>query len=162
MRFRGQLLFLAIVVPTSSLPAIPAGAQWRIDGVPLCTAASNQFTPVAIPDGAGGAIITWFDYRGGSADIYAQHVLTSGMLDPTWPANGLAVCAAAGGQYAPAIVGVQVLDAADIQFGRLNDASGRGHGVRWHVRKRTKFDGCRRRRWRNFAGAGAIVRIADW
>src|SRR5512134_1478085 len=104
VRLRSQLLFLAIALLTSSLRSVPADAQWRIDGAPLCTAPSNQFTPVAIPDGAGGAIVAWYDYRSGGADIYAQHVLPSGVSDPTWPANGRVVCAAAGGQYAPAIV----------------------------------------------------------
>ncbi len=82
----------------------PAGAQWRLDGAPVCTAPSNQFTPVGVADGAGGAIVAWFDYRSGSPDIYAQHVLPSGAVDPAWPADGRALCTASGGQYSPVIV----------------------------------------------------------
>jgi hypothetical protein len=31
-------------------------------------------------------------------DVFAQHVLASGALDPAWPSSGRAVCAAAGSQ----------------------------------------------------------------
>jgi len=56
-------------------------------------------------DGAGGAIITWSDLRSGTdSDIYAQHVLASGLVDPGWPVDGRAICTAAGDQSSPAIV----------------------------------------------------------
>jgi hypothetical protein len=59
-----------------------------------------------VSDGAGGAFATWVDYRDSSAtqgDIYAQHILGAGTLDPSWPANGLAVCASPHDQTLPAI-----------------------------------------------------------
>ncbi len=37
--------------------------QWTTDGVPVSTAAYSQYEPQIIPDGRGGAIITWYDYR---------------------------------------------------------------------------------------------------
>jgi hypothetical protein len=53
----------------------PSGAAvWASDGVPLCYAPNYQWTPLAVPDGAGGAIVTWRDLRSGDWDIYAQHV----------------------------------------------------------------------------------------
>ena len=56
-------------------------------------------------DGAGGAIVVWYDYRsGGSNNIYAQHVLASGAVDPAWPADGRALCTAANNQHYPQIV----------------------------------------------------------
>ena len=67
-------------------------------------------------DGAGGAIVTWqqdirtvlemkSDYRvGEKLDIYAQHVLASGQVDPAWPADGRALCTAANNQYRPIII----------------------------------------------------------
>src|SRR5205814_1078934 len=79
---------------------------WPANGSALCTAANSQYSPAIIADGAGGAIVTWYDYRGGiKYDIYAQHVLASGAVDPAWPADGRALCTAAGDQDFPAIVG---------------------------------------------------------
>ena len=48
--------------------------QWTADGVAICTATGDQGSPQIISDGAGGAIITWQDYRSGNYDIYAQFV----------------------------------------------------------------------------------------
>jgi hypothetical protein len=78
---------------------------WPTDGRALCTALNSQYSPVITADGAGGAIVGWYDYRGGiKYDIYAQHVLASGAVDPAWPNDGRALCTAAGDQDFPAIV----------------------------------------------------------
>jgi predicted nucleotidyltransferase len=71
---------------------------WPADGRALCTAEGAQTGPQVVPDGAGGAIVAWQDDRAGNSDIYAQHVLASGAVDPAWPADGRAVCSVAGGQ----------------------------------------------------------------
>jgi len=77
--------------------------QWTADGVALCTAAGEQAVFSIIPDGAGGAITAWRDYRGGSDyDIYCQRVSQSG--SPLWTGNGVALCTATGDQYDPALV----------------------------------------------------------
>ena len=77
--------------------------QWTADGVALCTAANNQLYPVIAPDGAGGAIVVWFDYRSGTnSDIYAQRVNAAGA--PQWAADGVALCSAASDQLSPTIV----------------------------------------------------------
>jgi len=84
---------------------------WPVNGRAIVTAPGLQgVTIVTLPmpmvsDGAGGAIIGWADYRSGAWDVYAQHVLASGAVDPLWPVNGMAVCAAAGDQYYPFAVG---------------------------------------------------------
>src|SRR5947208_9826454 len=81
------------------------GQDWPIAGRLVCGASGSQSAPRIVADGVGGAIITWQDSRSPSgSDIYAQHVLASGSLDPAWPVNGLAVCTAAGNQLTPAIV----------------------------------------------------------
>ena len=78
---------------------------WPADGRALCTAANSQYSPAIIVDGAGGAIVTWYDYRGGiTYDIYAQHVLASGAVDPVWPVDGRALCTAANSQDYATIV----------------------------------------------------------
>lgn len=78
---------------------------WPVDGRALCTASANQQSVSMVSDGAGGAIITWMDYRGFvDADIYAQHVLVSGVVDPAWPVDGRALCTASLDQTYPRIV----------------------------------------------------------
>jgi len=74
--------------------------QWTTDGVALCTAAGDQQYPAIVSDGAGGAIVTWEDYRSGSNyDIYAQRVNASGAVQ--WTTNGVALCTATGNQGVP-------------------------------------------------------------
>jgi hypothetical protein len=57
--------------------------------------------PAITPDGAGGAVVTWYDNRSGNNDIYVQRVNASGAAQ--WTANGVAVCTAAGTQWLSAI-----------------------------------------------------------
>ncbi len=77
---------------------------WPATGAALCTAPGHQFKPQLTDDGAGGAIVAWYDYRrGGAPDIYAQRITGGGA--PAWSTNGITVCAALGGQYDPQIVG---------------------------------------------------------
>jgi len=76
--------------------------QWTANGVAVCTAFDDQYDPVIVSDGSGGAIITWEDWRTSSPDIYAQRVDSSGV--PQWTANGVAVCTASDDQRDPVIV----------------------------------------------------------
>jgi hypothetical protein len=58
-----------------------------------------------VPDGVGGAIITWQDQRSGNPtydNIYAQRMNASGV--PQWTLNGVVVCDALNEQLAPVIV----------------------------------------------------------
>jgi hypothetical protein len=75
--------------------------QWPLNGVALCTAATNQTNPTIASDGAGGAIVTWSDSRSGASDIYAQRINSAGSVQ--WVANGVALCAAAGNQSFPMV-----------------------------------------------------------
>ncbi len=53
---------------------------WATNGVAICTQDSN-FLPNIVSDGAGGAIIAWQSYRGSAtADIYVQHVSSTGAV----------------------------------------------------------------------------------
>jgi hypothetical protein len=77
---------------------------WAADGVPVCTTSQWQMAPRIISDGAGGAIITWHDYRSEIQwEIYAQRIDTAG--NALWAADGVPICTiAAGGGYYPRIV----------------------------------------------------------
>lgn len=71
---------------------------WNIDGIAICNAASDQFAPRLVSDGAGGAIIAWYDNRAGNYDIYAQRINASGTVQ--WTTDGVAICTATGNQNA--------------------------------------------------------------
>ena len=55
--------------------------------------------PRIISDGAGGAILTWYDQRAGNYDIYAQRVSVGGGL--VGIADGVAVCTSGTDQTNP-------------------------------------------------------------
>ncbi|MHB8895678.1 MAG: hypothetical protein ACYC99_10960 [Candidatus Geothermincolia bacterium] len=66
------------------------GASWPVNGVELRGngLSHNALDPQIIPDGAGGAIVTWEDRRSGSElHIYAQKVNVAGKVQ--WVENGL-------------------------------------------------------------------------
>ena len=68
--------------------------QWSMSGVALCAGGNSQMFPVAVSDGAGGAIIAWTDSRSPNPGLYVQRVNGSGALQ--WGASGVAVCTASG------------------------------------------------------------------
>ncbi|HYQ86415.1 MAG TPA: T9SS type A sorting domain-containing protein [Bacteroidota bacterium] len=84
--------------------------QWKTNSVPISTAAGNQQFPTIVSDGAGGAIITWTDYRnypgGTGVDVYAQRINSTGVRQ--WivagDSNGVAISRAAGQQGRPTLV----------------------------------------------------------
>jgi hypothetical protein len=87
----------------------PGKGEATVYGAAICTATGDQYYPTIASDGAGGAIITWYDYRSGTsnADIYAQRISSSGFLPwaiyKTDTQNGVTICTATGNQYSPTI-----------------------------------------------------------
>jgi hypothetical protein len=77
------------------------GVQWTADGIAVSSETGDQFFPSIVSDGSNGAIVTWQDFRGGIADIYAQRINGSGAVQ--WDASGVAICTAASYQYNPVI-----------------------------------------------------------
>jgi hypothetical protein len=76
--------------------------QWTANGLAVCTAGGEQWSPQLAPDGAGGAFIFWGDGRGTTYDVYGQRVNASGTAQ--WAANGVTVCTAADDQQCSAAV----------------------------------------------------------
>jgi hypothetical protein len=72
-------------------------AQWTVDGVAVCPPAPYVAYPQLVSSGAGGAIVVWSDLRSGDADIYAQRVDGSGVLQ--WTPSGVALCTAPSDQF---------------------------------------------------------------
>jgi predicted lipoprotein with Yx(FWY)xxD motif len=66
-----------------------AGAvQWITNGIATCTMATDQMKPDICSDGAGGVIITWYDYRSTTTyDIYAQRQGPAGAI--VWVVDGV-------------------------------------------------------------------------
>ena len=73
-------------------------------GIAVCLRGGPREQVVAVPDGAGGAIVVWQEGWTGSYDIYMHHVLSDGTLDQSIPPDGRPLCAAAGWQTAPSVV----------------------------------------------------------
>ena len=74
---------------------------WKINGIPICNASLDQTSACLCSDGAGGAIICWADQRKGDWDIYAQRILSTGVL--AWTPNGTKICTRSGEQNYPRI-----------------------------------------------------------
>jgi hypothetical protein len=72
------------------------------DGIIVCDAPKNQYHPTMINDGDDGVILTWWDERDVSADVYAQRINTNGKF--LWVKNGAAICTAEGGQQDPYLI----------------------------------------------------------
>jgi hypothetical protein len=75
---------------------------WGNYGVPISIAASDQRNCQIVSDGAGGAIIAWEDFRGGTSDIYVQQVSAGGVLQ--WTADGVPISMAVDDQLKCQIV----------------------------------------------------------
>src|SRR5262249_46008048 len=83
-----------LAVHAALLVALLAGNAHAADpnGVPLCTAASDQTLPVTVSDGVGGIIVAWHDGRPTAAAggvCYAQRLSAAGV--PQWTADGVAL-----------------------------------------------------------------------
>jgi hypothetical protein len=81
---------------------------WDSCGAAVCTATDDQNEQEIVSDGAGGAIITWEDYRNGDHKIYAQRIGAGGA--PLWAEDGVAV-AEGDNQYSPEIVATDAIGA---------------------------------------------------
>ena len=77
-------------------------STWSSNGTIICTATGEQKSPQLIRDGNGGAIITWYDYRNGNDDIYAQKIDSTGNIQ--WEENGTIICNEIGNQFSPNII----------------------------------------------------------
>ena len=78
---------------------------WKPGGIPVCNVPGAQQELDIIPDGKGGAIIAWHDYRAktDAPDIYIQRVNAKG--ETLWTKGGVAVVKTKGEQVYPNIVG---------------------------------------------------------
>ncbi|MFN8589783.1 MAG: hypothetical protein U0704_18500, partial [Candidatus Eisenbacteria bacterium] len=68
------------------------GTYWASNGVVVCNAVYDQIAPRLAPDGAGGVLVSWSDYRftDVTSDVFAQRLSPTGTA--LWTSNGVAVC----------------------------------------------------------------------
>jgi hypothetical protein len=93
--------FLAclFIIALFSFPGFAFG-QWIADGAVLSTAADYQYNPTIVSNGAGGAIVVWYDFRTHTnQDIYTQAITAAGATE--WTSNGVALCTASDDQQYP-------------------------------------------------------------
>lgn len=64
-------------------------AGWPTAGVAVSPSADYDYIADVAADDEGGAFVCFI--RSGSYQVYVQHVLATGVLDPSWPANGVQV-----------------------------------------------------------------------
>jgi hypothetical protein len=77
--------------------------QWAPTGVAICIANFTQSFPAIISDGAGGAIVTWQDFRSTTTyDLYAQRINAAGSIQ--WGGNGVVVSTSSGNQTNPKLI----------------------------------------------------------
>lgn len=89
---------------------------WESNGVPVYSGAGDQYDPVLIADGEGGAIFAWWDISTPDWNIFAQRLSADG--EPMWhspvggvsnphdsaPSSAIPICTASGNQGAPSVV----------------------------------------------------------
>ena len=96
------LVFFAFLVASRERAFAEGGIAWDPQGVPICEASQTQWNIRMAPDGSGGAIIAWEDYRDGIPTIYAQRIDENG--EPLWDPDGVIVSTASNIQLNPRIV----------------------------------------------------------
>ncbi|TFF89529.1 MAG: hypothetical protein EU549_00220, partial [Promethearchaeota archaeon] len=74
---------------------------WDNNGIPICNENSTQDKINIAPDGLNGGFIAWEDNRTGVADIYAQHIGSTGVSH--WEDNGTIICDANASQLSPQV-----------------------------------------------------------
>ena len=81
---------------------------WEANGVPVYSGEGDQYDPVVIADGDGGAIFAWWDISTPDWNIFAQRLSADGK--PMWNSGDgaegapIPVCTAIGNQGAPVAV----------------------------------------------------------
>lgn len=74
---------------------------WQENGVPAYKGAGDQYDPVLIADGTGGAIFAWWDISTPDWNIFAQRLSANGAS--MW-GEAMPICTAVGNQGGPAVV----------------------------------------------------------
>jgi hypothetical protein len=98
--FDGAFYLLRFTFGGTPAPGWPAG------GVLVCNAPGIRAGVTIDSDGAGGALLSWYDYRLVCGGIFAVRVLSDGTLAPGWTVDGTLVSDPSNGlcKYDPFVV----------------------------------------------------------
>ena len=66
-----------------------AAAGWPAGGITFCSAANYRSGLVITPDGMGGVLATWGDFRPPGPRAYAMRINPNGSFPPGWLLNGM-------------------------------------------------------------------------
>jgi hypothetical protein len=96
-----RVLHANVLPPITLIRRVDATGALPWSALVVSSASSSQDGGDVVSDGAGGAIVTWSESRGGASgyDIYAQRVNSSGAS--LWAANGANVCNVTSDQNGP-------------------------------------------------------------
>lgn len=72
---------------------------WGVDGVTICKGNAKQHA--LTPDGLGGAIVVWSQFKTAKYIVYAQHLSPGGSI--LWDDRGMVICDESGDQEYPRI-----------------------------------------------------------
>ena len=73
--------------------------RWEKPALKLCTAPKDQVHVKLMVDVLGGAFAGWQDQRFGNWNVFLQHIMPAGNLDPNWNATGVQLTSQARNQY---------------------------------------------------------------
>ena len=139
--------------------------QWS-DAAVICAVSNGNGDVVSATDGSGGAIISWPDFRNGGADIYAQRVNGSGVVQ--WTEDGVVICDAADWQQTPRLVsdgsGGAIITWDDYRSGRdiyAQRVNGSGAG-QWTANGLVICNATGTQAYPNLAGSGSGGAIIAW
>ena len=71
--------------------------DWPAEGAAVRVAPGDQLVQTMVPDGYGGATLTWFTRHEGRWGAAAQHLFAWGDVDPDWPGGGRDLVPSRGG-----------------------------------------------------------------
>jgi hypothetical protein len=97
-----QAFWVDVGSPTHSLDSQHLTIQgtvapgWPAGGRGVVTIAAGISSPKVTPDGSGGAILAWHDYRSGAHGTYAIRVDSEAAVMPGWNPAGTAICSETG------------------------------------------------------------------
>lgn len=89
LSFNSIAVHVVMALFAGLVAASPGQAAWAPDGVSVASVDNDQRAPAIVSDGAGGAIIAWWDDRNAGFGIYAQRFDVDG--NPLWATNGILV-----------------------------------------------------------------------
>lgn len=78
---------------------------WGGNGIPVRVAPGDQFIPQAMPDGAGGLLVSWRDDPLGGPNLFVQRMKPDGTVAPGWDPAGVSAGTVTAAVNGAALVG---------------------------------------------------------